>query len=64
MILTRAIGEGGLDKAKVRDAIENMRGFVGTGGVFNFSPTNHNGLDIEAFDMMTVKDGKFVLYTK
>ena len=64
MILTRAIGEGGLDKAKVRDAIENMKGFVGTGGVFNFSAKNHNGLDIDAFDMMTVKDGKFVLYTK
>ena len=64
MILTQAIAVGGLDKAKVRDAIENMKGFVGTGGVFNFSAKNHNGLDIDAFDMMTVKDGKFVLYTK
>lgn len=64
MILTKAIGEAGLDKAKVRDAIENMQGFVGTGGVFNFSPENHNGLGLDAFDMMTVKDGKFTLYAK
>ncbi len=61
-ILCRAIGEVGPDKEKVRDAIENMQNFVGTGGVFNFSRTDHNGLDIDAFAMWTVKDGKFVLY--
>lgn len=64
MIITKAIGEAGLDKAKVRDAIENMQGFVGTGGVFNFSAENHNGLGLDAFEMMTVKEGKFTLYTK
>jgi branched-chain amino acid transport system substrate-binding protein len=37
-----------------------MKGFVGTGGVFNFSATDHNGLSIDAFEMLTVKDGKFV----
>ncbi|MDH3328484.1 MAG: ABC transporter substrate-binding protein [Desulfobulbaceae bacterium] len=64
MILAKAVEEAGLDKAKVRDAIESMKGFVGTGGVFNFSPENHNGLGLDAFDMMTVKDGKFALYAK
>jgi branched-chain amino acid transport system substrate-binding protein len=64
MIITKAIGEAGLDKAKVRDAIENMQGFVGTGGVFNFSAENHTGLGLDAFEMITVKDGKFALYTK
>ncbi|MCK5404925.1 MAG: ABC transporter substrate-binding protein [Desulfobulbaceae bacterium] len=62
-ILCRAIEEVGPDKEKVRDAIENMKGFVGTGGVFNFSPTDHNGLSLDAFAMVTVKDGKFVLYS-
>ena len=38
--------------------------FVGTGGIFNFSPTDHNGLDINAFELLTVKDGKFALYGK
>ncbi len=64
MILARAIEEVGADREKVRDAIENMKNFVGTGGVFNFSPADHNGLDIDSFAMMTVKEGKFVLYEK
>jgi len=59
-ILCKAIGEVGVNKDKVRDAIENMKGFVGTGGIFNFSPTDHNGLGLDAFEMLTVKDGKFV----
>ncbi len=41
--------------------IENMKGFVGTAGVFNFSPADHNGLAIDAFEMVTVKGGKFVV---
>ncbi len=61
-ILAEAIKTGGNDRAKVRDAIENLKNFPGTGGVFNFSPEDHNGLDINAFVMLTVKDGKFVLY--
>ncbi len=62
-ILAAAIAEGGNDRAKVRDAIENLKNFPGTGGVFSFSAEDHNGLDIDAFQMMTVKDGKFVAYT-
>jgi len=61
MILANAIEKAGTDKEKVRDTIENMKGFVGTGGIFNFSATDHNGLDIDAFEMLTVKKGKFVV---
>ncbi|UCG79313.1 MAG: ABC transporter substrate-binding protein [Nitrospirota bacterium] len=64
MILVKAIEKAGTDKEKVRDAIENMKGFVGTGGVFNFSAEDHNGLDINSFEMLTVKDGKFTLLKK
>lgn len=64
MILTKAIEKAGADREKVRTAIENTRGFVGTAGVFNLSPTDHNGLDIDAFAMLTVKDGKFALLEK
>ncbi|MEW6594260.1 MAG: ABC transporter substrate-binding protein [Thermodesulfobacteriota bacterium] len=62
MILVRAIEQAGTDREKVRTAIENMKGFVGTGGVFNFSATDHNGLDLESVAMLTVKNGKFVPY--
>ena len=47
---------------KVRDALENLKGVVGTAGVFNFSPQDHNGLTLDAFEMLTVKDGKFAIY--
>jgi branched-chain amino acid transport system substrate-binding protein len=64
MILVKAIEAAGIDSEKVRDAIENMQGFVGTGGVFNFSAKDHNGLGMDSFEMLTVKDGKFVLLGK
>jgi branched-chain amino acid transport system substrate-binding protein len=63
-ILVAAIEKAGTDKEKVRDAIENLTGVAGTAGIFNFSPEDHNGLDINAFEMMTVKDGKFAIYQK
>ena len=60
-LLEKAIETAGAaDKEKVREALENLKGFVGTAGIFNFSPTDHNGLDINAFEMLTVKGGKFV----
>lgn len=62
MILVRAIEQAGPDREKVRTAIENLKGFVGTGGVFNFSAADHNGLDLESVAMLTVKNGKFVPY--
>ncbi len=60
-ILVRAVKEAGLDREKARAAIEGMQGFVGTAGVFSFSPQDHNGLSIDAFEMLTVKGGKFVV---
>ena len=63
-ILERAILEVGPDRERVRAAIENMKGFVGTSGVFAFSPADHNGLDLGSFEMLTVKDGRFVILDK
>lgn len=50
------------DREAVRTAIENLKGVVGTGGIFNFSPTDHNGLNVDAFEMLTVKNGKFAIH--
>jgi len=41
---------------KVRDAIENLHGLVGTAASTIFR-TDHTGLDLTAFEMLTVKDG-------
>ncbi len=63
MVVLEGLKQAGQpDREKVRTAIENLKGFVGTAGVFNFSPTDHTGLDLDAFEMLTVKGGKFALY--
>lgn len=51
----------GPDSAKIRDYIETRTNFIGQHGVFNFSPTDHNGLNKEAFEMVVVKDGDWAL---
>lgn len=51
----------GPDSAKIRDYIEIRTNFVGQHGVFNFSPTDHNGLTKEAFEMVVVKNGDWAL---
>ena len=52
---------GSVEMSAVRDAIESLQGVVGTAGVFNMSPSDHNGLGLDSFEMLTVKDGKFVV---
>jgi branched-chain amino acid transport system substrate-binding protein len=64
-ILEQAIiAAGSVNTEKVRSTIENMKGLVGTAGIFNFAPADHNGLDLNAFEMLTVKDGKFTMLEK
>jgi branched-chain amino acid transport system substrate-binding protein len=60
-LLVKAIEVGGADKEGARAALENLKGFVGTAGVFNFSAEDHNGLGMDAFELLTVKNGKFAL---
>jgi branched-chain amino acid transport system substrate-binding protein len=65
LVLAEAVKKAGsTEPEKVRAAIETLQGVVGTGGVFNFSQTDHNGLTKDAFEMLTVKEGKFAVYTK
>jgi branched-chain amino acid transport system substrate-binding protein len=52
---------GSTDKAKVRDAIEATKGYVGTGGIVNMSATDHMGLDLSAFRMLEVKNGDWTI---
>jgi branched-chain amino acid transport system substrate-binding protein len=69
LILERAIpvalksGKPGTQAFRValRDAIEREREIVGCQGVFNMSPTNHNGMDERARVLVVVRDGKFRL---
>jgi branched-chain amino acid transport system substrate-binding protein len=57
-ILTQALEKAGADKAKIRDEIENITGYVGISGIFRFSPQDHNGLNKEeAFVVVKIVDG-------
>jgi branched-chain amino acid transport system substrate-binding protein len=60
LLLSDAVKKGGTDRAKVRAELEGLKGVVGTAGIFNMSATDHNGLGLDAFEMLTVKDGRFV----
>ncbi len=58
MMLVEAMKKVGPDKKKIRDYLENnIKNWPGTGGIFNMSPTDHCGLDKDAFEMVVVKNG-------
>ena len=62
MIAVEALTRAGVtDKAVVRDAIESVRAFMGTAGVFNYSPTDHVGLDVSGFRMLEIRKGDWTL---
>lgn len=50
-----------VDKAKVRDALEATKGYVGTSGKVTMSASDHMGLDLSAFRMLEVKSGDWTL---
>ena len=63
MILKAAIEAAkSTDPDKIVAAIEGLKGFSGEGGIFSFSATDHNGLQMDSIEMMTVKNGKFAQY--
>ncbi|OGB05295.1 MAG: ABC transporter substrate-binding protein [Burkholderiales bacterium RIFCSPHIGHO2_12_FULL_69_20] len=62
MLAVNAIkAAGSTDKAKVRDALEATKGYVGTAGVVNMSASDHMGLDLSAFRMLEVRNGNWAL---
>jgi branched-chain amino acid transport system substrate-binding protein len=48
-------------RVALRDALEQERDVTGCQGVFNMSPTNHNGMDERARVLIVVRDGRFRL---
>ena len=60
-LVARALRQVGPDRAKIRDRIEITKSFVGTGGIFNYSRMDHNGLGKDAFVLVKVVDGQWKL---
>jgi branched-chain amino acid transport system substrate-binding protein len=60
-IAVKALEAVGPDRSKIRDFVENLTGFVGQHGVFNFSPSDHNGLSKDDLEMVVVKGGDWAI---
>ena len=59
MITVAAIQKANsFEGAKVRDAVESISGFQGTTGIYNFSPTVHQGITQNPFALATIQAGK------
>lgn len=61
MMVVEALKTAGADRQGIRDAIENLQNFPGTGGVFSLSKEDHNGLGMDSLEMLTVRNGEFDL---
>jgi branched-chain amino acid transport system substrate-binding protein len=61
MLLFNAFEKVGDDKEKIRRHIENTKNFLGINGYFNYSQTDHNGLDLNSYVMMEVVNQRFKL---
>jgi branched-chain amino acid transport system substrate-binding protein len=46
-------------RARIRDELERVRGFAGTGGVFTMSPEDHVGLDERSMVLVRVTGGRW-----
>jgi branched-chain amino acid transport system substrate-binding protein len=60
-LVVAAMEKTGTDRARLRTAIESTRNFVGITGVFDFSPSDHNGLDRRAVVLTEIADGQWRL---
>jgi branched-chain amino acid transport system substrate-binding protein len=62
-IVADALKAAGPDSggAKLRDAIEATKGFVGIGGTFNYSATDHNGMTSGDLVTYEIKNGAWVV---
>ena len=47
-------------RSALRDAIENLKGFVGSEGVYTMSSHDHNGVDERSQVMIKIENGKWI----
>ncbi len=60
-ILAAGIEKGGGDSAKMRDAIEGLRNYVGVTGIYSYGKDDHFGITEGSVVMNTIRQGKFAL---
>ncbi|WP_151719653.1 ABC transporter substrate-binding protein [Gemmobacter serpentinus] len=61
-LVTDAIKRAGsAEPQAIRDALEATSGLAGTTGIYSMSAEDHLGLDLSAFRMLEIRDGKWAL---
>ncbi len=61
-LVVNAIEKAGPDRIAIRDELEkNTSGFIGVSGVFNISPQDHNGLDVDSMVLVQIEGDQWKL---
>lgn len=56
LLLTDALKKGSSPE-QIRDGLEGVKKLVSISGIYNMSPADHNGLDLNAFEMVKIVKG-------
>lgn len=60
-LISEAIRKSGTTPEQIRNGIEQAKKLVGVSGIYTMSSTDHNGLDLSAFEMVKVVKGDWEL---
>jgi branched-chain amino acid transport system substrate-binding protein len=58
-IVANAMKKAGTNNEKLREAIENTKGYVGVSGIYNLTPEDHNGLGLDSMVMVQIAGGQW-----
>ena len=58
-IVANAMKKVGTENEKLREAIENTKGYVGVSGIYNITAEDHNGLDTDSMVMVQISGGQW-----
>lgn len=58
-IVANAMKKAGTNNDKLREAIENTKGYVGVSGIYNLTPEDHNGLGVDSMVMVQIVNGQW-----
>jgi branched-chain amino acid transport system substrate-binding protein len=61
MMVAEAMKKTGTKAGDLRAAIEATKNYIGVSGIFNITPEDHNGLDVDSMVVVQVKNGTFVM---
>ncbi len=60
-LLVLAIQKAGVDREGIRQALEEINGYVGISGIYRMSPKDHCGLGVDSMIIVRIKDGTWHL---